>query len=53
LLLARGDAPRPSTISPAAKSGATLSKHALRRVRRSEERCVDFGHNTRVAFNSP
>jgi hypothetical protein len=33
--------------------GATLSDHMLRRVRRSEEGCVYFGHDTRAAFNSP
>jgi hypothetical protein len=45
--------PRPSTISPAAKIGATLSNDAQRRVRHSEERCVYFGNNARAAFNSP
>jgi hypothetical protein len=53
ILTARGNAPRPPTISPSAKFGATLSNDALRRVRQTEAACVYFGHNTRVAFNSP
>jgi hypothetical protein len=52
-LIARGHAPRPPTISPAAKLGATLSNDAVRRVRQSEEAWVYFGNNARVAFNSP
>jgi hypothetical protein len=53
LLTARGHGPRASTISPVAKSGATMSNDALRRVRRLEEGCVYFDNNARVAFNSP
>jgi hypothetical protein len=49
----RGNAPRPPTTSPAAKSGATLSNDSLRRVRQTEEAFVYFGNNPRVAFNSP
>jgi hypothetical protein len=47
--------PRATLIDDLARGefGATLSNDALRRVRRSEEGGVDFGNNTRVAFNSP
>jgi hypothetical protein len=53
ILTGRGNAPRPPTTSPAAKSGATLSNDSLRRVRQTEEAFVYFGNNPRVAFNSP
>jgi hypothetical protein len=47
-----GGEPRRPTISLAAKFGATLSKDAMRRVRRSNEPRLYFRKTSRYAFNS-